>query len=117
LLKQVLLLSPVEETEATLLGLDEQLTRFANNTIRQHVVEMNRYIVVRAIEGQRIGVAASNDLTREGLERLVESASRAAEASPECRTSPVCQNPPVFPESKPLISSRLPTVLPTGQSP
>lgn len=83
LLKQVLSLSTADETEAVFLGLDEQLTRFANNGIHQHVAEKNRYVVVRVIKDNRSGVAASNDLTTEGLEQVVESASRAAAVSPE----------------------------------
>ena len=83
LLKRVLSLSTADETEAILLGLDEQLTRYANNAIHQNVAEMNRYVVVRAIQGQRSGVGATNDLTSEGLERLIDSASRAAGVSPE----------------------------------
>lgn len=82
LLKQVLSTSPVDETEAILLGLDEQLTRFANNAIHQHVAEMNRYVVVRAVIDRRSGVAATNDLTQTGLQRVLESACRAATVNP-----------------------------------
>ncbi len=97
LLKQVLSLSAADQTEAVLLGLDEQLTRFANNGIHQHVAEMNRYVVVRAVMGRRSGVAATNDLTRDGLERLVESASRAAEVSPESPDFPGLPQPTSVP--------------------
>jgi predicted Zn-dependent protease len=93
LLKQVLSLSSADETEAILLGLDEQLTRFANNVIHQHVAEKNRYVVVRALMGRRSGVAATNDLTREGLDRLVETATRAAELSPEKPSFPGLPEP------------------------
>ncbi len=95
LLKRVLSLSPADETEAILLGLDEQLTRFANNGIHQHVAERNRYVVVRALKGRRSGVAATNDLTEEGLERLVESASRAAASAPRIRNSPASRSRPM----------------------
>jgi len=83
LLKRVLSLSSADETEVVLLGLDEQLTRFANNTIHQHVAETNRYVVVRAALGRRVGVAATNDLTDTGLERSVEAAIAAARLRPE----------------------------------
>jgi PmbA protein len=59
LLKHVLSLSSADETEAVLLGLDEQLTRFANNGIHQHVAETNHHLVVRAVVGRRVGVATT----------------------------------------------------------
>ena len=83
LLKQALSLSSADETETVLLGLEAQLTRFANNTIHQHVAETNRYLVVRAALGRRVGVAATNDLTDAGLERAVETAIAAARLRPE----------------------------------
>jgi hypothetical protein len=83
LLKRVLALSSADETEVVLLGLDEQLTRFANNAIHQHVAEANRYVIVRAALGKRVGVSATNDLSDAGLERAVENAVIAARALPE----------------------------------
>ena len=68
LLKRVLSLSSVsfaDEIEVVLMGLDEQLTRFANNIIHQHVAEANHYVVVRAALGRRVGIAATNNLTDE----------------------------------------------------
>jgi len=98
LLENVLLLSPTQETEAILLGLDEQLTRFANNTIHQHVAETNRYVVVRAVVGKRTGVAATNDLTQSGLQHLVETAARAAELNPEDPGFPGLPEPRAVPQ-------------------
>jgi predicted Zn-dependent protease len=83
LLKRALSLSAADETEAVLLGLDGQLTRFANNAIHQHVAEVNRYLVVRAALGRRTGVGATNDLTDGGLERAIEAAVTAARMRPE----------------------------------
>jgi len=83
LLERTLKLSSATETEVLLMGLDEQLTRFANNAIHQHVAETNRYVVVRAVMGRQVGVSATNDLTDEGLERVVERASAAAKLRPE----------------------------------
>ncbi|RLC65910.1 MAG: hypothetical protein DRI48_05945 [Chloroflexi bacterium] len=83
LLKRALAISSADETEVVLLGLDEHLTRFANNIIHQNVSESNRYVVVRAALGRRVGVAATNDLTDVGLERVVESAVAMARLQPE----------------------------------
>lgn len=98
LLNEALSFSRADETEAVLLGLDEQLTRFANNTIHQHVAEKNRYLVVRAIIGQRVGVAATNDLTQEGLEQVVDSAGVAAKHSPEDPNFPGLPEPTEAPQ-------------------
>jgi PmbA protein len=98
LLKRVLSLSPADETEAVLLGLDEQLTRFANNAIHQHVAETNRYLVVRAALGRRVGVGATNDLTDGGLERAVEAAVAAARLRPEDPGFPGLPAPVSVPE-------------------
>lgn len=83
LLQRALALSSADETEAVLLGLDEQLTRFADNAIHQHVAEANHHVVVRAVLGKRVGVATTNDLTETGLERAVEAATTAARHRPE----------------------------------
>lgn len=98
LLKRTLSLSSADETEAVLLGLDEQLTRFANNTIHQHVAETNRYVVVRAALGRRVGTAATNDLTDAGLERAVEAALAAARLRPEDPDFPGLPHPTPVPE-------------------
>ena len=98
LLKRALSLSPVDETEAVLLGLDEQLTRFANNGIHQHVAETNRYLVVRAASGRRVGVGATNNLTDAGLGRVVEAAVAAARLRPEDPHFPGLADPASVPE-------------------
>jgi len=93
----VLSLSSAGETEAVLLGLDEQLTRFANNTIHQNVAESNRYVVVRAALGKRVGVGATNDLTDVGLGRAVETAIAAAKLQPENPDFPGLPDPVALP--------------------
>jgi len=98
LLKWALSLSSADETEAVLLGLEEQLTRFANNAIHQHVAETNRYLVLRAALGHRVGVAATNDLTNAGLERAVEAAIAAARLRPEDPDFPGLPDPVSVPE-------------------
>jgi len=98
LLKRTLVLSSADETEVVLLGLDEQLTRFANNAIHQHVAETNRYLVVRAALGRRVGVGTTNNLTDVGLERVVESAIAAARLRPEDPNFPGLPAPADVPE-------------------
>jgi predicted Zn-dependent protease len=102
LLKRALSLSSADETEAVLMGLDEQLTRFANNAIHQHVAEANRYVVVRAVLERRTGASATNDLTDAGLERAVEAATAEAKAltslSPENEHFPGLPQPAAVPQ-------------------
>ncbi len=98
LLKRALSLSSADETEVVLLGLEEQLTRFANNGIHQHVAETNHYLVVRAALGRRVGVAATNDLTDAGLERTVEAAIAVAKLRPEDPDFPGLPDPVSVPE-------------------
>jgi PmbA protein len=98
LLKRALAFSSAQETEAVLLGLEEQLTRFANNVIHQHVAETNHYVVIRTAFGQRVGVAATNDLTDVGLERAVEAATTAAKLQAENPDFPGLPGPVAVPE-------------------
>jgi PmbA protein len=98
LLKRALSLSSADETEVVLLGLDEQLTRFANNAIHQHVAEANHYLVMRAALGKRVGVGATNDLTNAGMERAVEAAIAAARLQPEAPDFPGLPDPVTIPE-------------------
>lgn len=83
LLKRVLSLSPADETEAVVWALDEQLTRFANNEIHQHVAETNRFVLVRVANGKRVGAGATNDLSDTGLEQAIETAVSIAKVAPE----------------------------------
>jgi len=91
--------STADQTEVLVLGKDEQLTRFANNTIHQNVSETNATVTVRVALGQRVGMATSNDLTTAGLDRVVETATAVARLQPE--------NPdfPGFPQPKPVAST------------
>lgn len=98
LLKHTLSLSPAEETEAVLWGLEEQLTRFANNQIHQHVAETNCFILVRVANGKRVGIGATNDLGGTGLERAIETAVSAAKVAPEDAGFPGLPEPAVVPE-------------------
>ena len=54
------------------------LTRFAVNTIHQNVTEQDVNVRLRVITDKKTGVASGNDLSDEGLARLVEMAQSAA---------------------------------------
>lgn len=81
--KQVLSLSSADQTEVLIMSEDSGLTRFANSYIHQNVAERNVVLQVRAVVGKKIGVASSNDLSKEALERVVDTASTIATLQPE----------------------------------
>ncbi len=80
---KVLSASTADQTEVLILSGEENLTRFANNEIHQNVSETNTQVRIRAVVGQRIGVASSNDTSGEGLRRLAQKAVAVARLSPE----------------------------------
>ncbi len=99
MMQSLLQRSTADQMEVLVLGNDEQLTRFANNTIHQNVSETNATVTVRVALGQRVGVATSNDLTAAGLDRVLETATAVARLQPE--------NPdfPGFPQPRPVASA------------
>src|SRR5207249_4175177 len=72
-----------EQTEVVYLGTESALTRFANNHIHQNVAESNHEVRVRAVVGKRTGVATTNRLDDESLQRVTEQALEIARIQPE----------------------------------
>jgi predicted Zn-dependent protease len=83
ILDQALAASRAQQTEALVIALDMNLTRFANNTIHQNVSESNVTLTVRAVAGRRQGSASTNDLSPAGLQRAADTARALALATPE----------------------------------
>ena len=83
ILDQVLASSHAGQTEVVFWGTDQQLTRFANNTIHQNVAEEGAEVTVRVVLGQKVGVATGNRLDGEGLREIVERATTIAHLQPE----------------------------------
>jgi PmbA protein len=75
---KMLRLSQADQTEVLVFSDDSQLTRFANSYIHQNVAERDVHVRVRAVVGKRIGVASTNDLSGESLEKVVETALEVA---------------------------------------
>ncbi len=67
-----------DETEVLISSGRSELTRFANNTIHQHVSEEQSVISVRAVVGQRTARATTNKLDDDSLRRVVASAEALA---------------------------------------
>jgi predicted Zn-dependent protease len=83
LLKKVLALSKADEMEATLQGGRAANTRFGVNSANTSGDIENLSLVVNAHFGQRGGIATSNTLDDQGLERVVRAAEEIARLRPE----------------------------------
>ncbi len=83
LLEKVLGFSKATQTEVLFWGTDRALTRFANNFIHQNVAETNTAVSVRAVLGNKIGVASTNKIDDEALRDVVKRAAEVARVQPE----------------------------------
>ena len=103
IVRQVFAFSKADQTEVILQGSDSALTRIANSSIHQNVAKSNTEIRVRVVDGKRIGVASSNDLSSEGIQHTVDTARAIAQLqreNPEFQTLPT----PQFLESIPAVA-------------
>lgn len=76
--KVVLKASKADQTEVLVSGNDRNLTRFANSQIHQNVAYEDAGISIRAVVGKKIGVAATNKLDKEALEKVAQQAYEIA---------------------------------------
>lgn len=83
LTQQVLSFSKADQTEVLFHGTDAALTRFANSYIHQNVAESNTEVRVRVVNGKKIGVASTNDLSPEALKSAVDTARAIAQLQRE----------------------------------
>ena len=75
---RVFKLSDADETEVEIGAISDALTRFANNTIHQHVAEQNLALSVRVVFDGRTARAMSNKTDEASLRRVVAAASSLA---------------------------------------
>ena len=71
--------SRADQTEVEVFANDSALTRFANNYIHQNVEQSDVAVRVRAVIGQKIGVASTNEISDEALARVAAKALELAE--------------------------------------
>ncbi len=81
--ERVLALSSADQTEVDISISIDALTRFANNTIHQHVAEQIRTISVRVAIDGRTARVTTNKTDDESLRRAAASAIRLARHQPE----------------------------------
>ena len=70
--------SRADQTEVQVFWHASALTRFANNYIHQNVEQTDVDVRVRAVIGQKIGIASTNDLSAEGLRTVAAQAYEIA---------------------------------------
>lgn len=75
--------SHASQTQVSVTGGDESLTRFANSTIHQNVAERNYELSVKVAAGRRLGYASTNQLSEDAIRQTVATAVRFAENQPE----------------------------------
>ncbi|MCL4524427.1 MAG: TldD/PmbA family protein [Acidobacteria bacterium] len=80
---RILRLSDADETEITIDAGADALTRFANNTIHQHVAEEFLTISVRTVLDGRTARATTNKTDEESLRRVVAASTRIARSQPK----------------------------------
>jgi PmbA protein len=71
--------SRADQTEVVVFANNSALTRFANNYIHQNVEQTDVDVRVRAVIGQKIGIASSNEVSEDALQRLAARAYELAE--------------------------------------
>ncbi len=76
--RAVLGASRADQTEVEVFANDSALTRFANNYIHQNVEQSDVDVRVRAVIGQKIGVASTNDVSDDALARVAARAYELA---------------------------------------
>ena len=74
----VLAASRADQTEVEVFANDSALTRFANNYIHQNVEQSDVDVRVRAVIGQKIGVASTNEVSDDALARVAARAYELA---------------------------------------
>ena len=92
--QQALKLSPAEQTQVSLHKNDVHLSRYANNSIHQNILEANVSLRVKAVIGQKVGTASTNQLDAEAIAATVNKAYQIAQlqaANPEFKSLPTPQ--------------------------
>ncbi|NLI79947.1 MAG: TldD/PmbA family protein [Candidatus Riflebacteria bacterium] len=72
---------PADEAEVLVMTNESGLTRFAENSIHQNVVERNAQAFVRVVLGKKLGHASTNRVDADGLRQMIERALQIARLS------------------------------------
>ncbi|HDS00839.1 MAG TPA: hypothetical protein ENO07_02360, partial [candidate division Zixibacteria bacterium] len=96
--KKALEFSEADQTEIVLESEKLSLTRFADSKITQNLTTADNKVVVRTIEGNRIGVSVSNSLDLESIKRALKAAREISSVqTPDEQFVSLPQSPPALP--------------------
>jgi predicted Zn-dependent protease len=79
IVESVLGASRADQTEVQVFANNSALTRFANNYIHQNVEYSDVDVRVRAVIGQKIGIASTNEISEDALRRVAAKAYELAQ--------------------------------------
>ncbi|HDQ35061.1 MAG TPA: TldD/PmbA family protein [Chloroflexi bacterium] len=116
LLERVLHRSPADQTEVLFLGLEEALTRFANNEIHQNVAEHNYGLIIRAAIGQRVVAISTTATDDASIEQALERAVALAKLQPENPEFPGFAEPVPLPETTVAYDEATATATPESRA-
>ena len=102
--REVLTAVEADQAEVMLNGGTSALTRFANNYIHQNVQDTSTSARVRAVIGKKVGVAATDNVTPEGLRAVAQRAVELARLQQDNEAFPGLPGPAPIPQ----VHSRLP---------
>lgn len=88
LCEQALSYSKPYSAEVLIQSVDHALTRFANNAIHQNVSESDISLILRVLDGNRLGSVSTNRTDSDSLAELARQAQLNAKASPEDPNQP-----------------------------
>lgn len=90
--------SPGDATELVYLENREATTRFAENVIHQNMDSADARVIVRLVKDGRVAVSSTNDLSDDGLDRLLTDAAQIAALLEPDTTFPGLADPSVATE-------------------
>ncbi len=95
--------SRADQTDVEIFANDSALTRFANNYIHQNVEQSDVDVRVRAVIGQKIGVASTNEISDEALARVAARAYELAQHQRENEDFRSLPRPQPIPEAHAFV--------------
>lgn len=104
-LESALSRSPGDATELVYVEEREATTRFAENVIHQSMQSADARVIVRLVKDGRVAVSSTNDLSTEGLDKLLADALQIASLLEPDESFPGLVNSPAAPDAKAFYQS------------
>ncbi len=81
ILEKGLTYSEADQAELLFMGEDFSLTRFAENVIDQNMARADHTLMVRVVSGKKVGVAVTNSIQDEAIQKVIKDAEEVARYS------------------------------------